>query len=113
MAAYPYARVGHLLGMDYPVYGSYSHRSTTTPTTLSGNDGAISSYALCIGHRDRDGRGWWVYQGKNSPTTNRHVRALKAVLEHNGYGPTGEIRHDNAGMGRTITRRLWAKTQED
>jgi hypothetical protein len=110
MALCPYARVAHLLGMAYPVYGSYSHKSTTTPTTITGHASAINSYALTIGYRDREGRGWWIYDGKNSPTTNRHLGALTAVLDHNGYKPTDEIRHDNAGMGRHITRRLWVKS---
>jgi hypothetical protein len=108
MASYPYARVAHLTGLDAPYTGAYGHKSTTTPTTLTGSEASVQSYQLTIGYRDS--RGWWIYDGKNSPATNRHIGALTAVLNHNGYKPTDELRHDNAGMGRHITRRLWVKS---
>jgi hypothetical protein len=111
MAAYPYARIAHLTGLSLAPYmqAPYAHKSTTTPTTITGSPHGVMSYALTIGYTDNQGRGWWVHDQKNSRTTNRHIGALTAVLEANGYKPTDEIRHDRAGMGRVNVRRLWAK----
>lgn len=91
MAHTPYTRVAHLLNIPFSDLPAYQQRQnvTATPTTLSGNRDRIYSYELVIAYRTDDG--YMVYDDKNSATTNRHIHALKSVLEGQGYHPTDEI----------------------
>jgi hypothetical protein len=111
MALYPYARVAHLTGLEpapYMTAGSYGHKSTTTPATLTGSARALYSYDLCIAFRDE--RGYWVHPDNNSATTNRHIRTVTAFLDANGYAPTSETRFLKRGMGHADgPYTLWAQ----
>jgi hypothetical protein len=113
MASYPYTRVAHLTGLELADWQQprpwAKGGGLKTPTTLTGCPQSVQSYALTIGYTDNQDRGWWVHPDNNSPTTNRHIRALMRVLEANGYRKTDEYRDDSAGMGRTIRRYLWVK----
>jgi hypothetical protein len=115
MALYPYARIAHLTGLErapYMTASAYGHKSTTTPTTISGNSRAVSSYDLCIAFQDASG--WWVYPDISSPTTNRHIRTLMAILEHNGYRstkgtPEQQTKDVARGFDRFHRYYLWVK----
>jgi hypothetical protein len=112
MAAIPYTRIAQLLNIpasDLPAYmrTPYGHRSTSTPTTLSGCETGISSYQLTIAFKD--GGDWFIYADRNSPTTNRHLSATRAVIESQGYTATDDIKTLNRGMGRHATYRRYAK----
>lgn len=114
MASYPYARVAHLLGIDretLPPYMTcpYSHASTTTPRTITGSDRAISSYDLTIAYRDRTADAWLIYDHPNSPTTNRHIRTVIAVLESQGYTRTDETKTLAQGWGKHATYRIYRR----
>jgi len=102
MASSPYARVAQLTGLPVPSYARhpYAHTSTTTPTTLTGHGNELRSYALPIACLfDADGS-WLVYDHKSSPTTNRHLSAVRACLAEAGYQPTDET----TGNYRTYRR---------
>ena len=76
MAKIPYDRVRALLeGKGEP----------RTPTTLSGNRHSIYSYAKRIAW-EKDGQ-WFVVDRQSSPTTNRHINAVSAVLQWSGRSP--------------------------
>lgn len=117
MALYPYARIAHITGLDrapYMTASAYGHKSTSTPTTLTGSPTAVYSYALCIGFKDRESDAWWVYPDISSPTTNRHIRALGSVLQENGYTstegtPEQQTKDVALGMGRSARYYLWSK----
>ena len=106
MASTPYGRVAYLLGLeptDLPVWMQF-HKSQTTPTTLSGCATGISSYQLTIAYKQGDD--WMIYDLKNSPTTNRHLKAVRGVIESLGYTPTDELKTNrHAWNGTTVYRR--------
>lgn len=73
----------------YIITGDKKHRQQT-PGTISGyrarayrlagiGQGSISSYQKCIGMEQPDGS-WKVNTARDSPTTNRHIRALCMAL---------------------------------
>lgn len=74
------ARIRYLLGI-----GDY--RATPRTITASPHTTTIRSYDLHIGWVTR--RGVAVYREKSTPTTNRHIQALKMVLEEEGFTSTG------------------------
>lgn len=109
MAHTPYTRVAHLLSIptsDLPIW-QQRPTVTATPTTLSGDPDQICSYGLTIAYRS--GTGYMVYDDKNSATTNRHVSALKSVLEGQGYRPTDETVPVKQGWDRYSTYRKYVK----
>lgn len=108
MPSYPYARVAHLLGIDRDQLPPYMtcpccHSSTTTPTTITARgDAALYSYDLCILYRDHDD--YYVYEEPSSPTTNRHIRTVRAVLESQGYRATDVTHTHRVGTYRQYKR---------
>lgn len=110
MSAIPYTRVAHILGIDrnnLPAWMQH-HSVTATPTTLTGCPSALSSYQLTIAYKSGDD--WMIYADKNSPTTNRHLSAVRAVIESLGFTPTDDIRIDRNGWNRTYAYRRYTKT---
>jgi hypothetical protein len=56
-----------------------------TPNTITVTpEGHIKSYALVIGERLADGC-YLVHRDNSTPTTNRHIRALRMALANLGY----------------------------
>jgi hypothetical protein len=91
MASHPYTRVAHLLDMSDP--NNWRPGPTNTPSTLTGGRHALYSYRLCILEpctfdNDPSKAGYRLHPDNNSPTTNRHIRAVARVLEHNNYRPS-------------------------
>lgn len=95
------ARIANLIAHANPDLHFPREAGRATPNTLTADGHTIRSYALPIFLRlveQRDGQ--WrthvdrvlVYDLKNSPTTNRHGRALREVLAANGWAPTQETR---------------------
>ena len=116
MASYPYARVAHLLDIDRDTLPAYMQRPswqrtdrTKTPTTLTGSPSSISSYELTVAYRDRAADAWLIYDHDNSRTTNRHIRAVRAVLESQGYRPTDETEIIRVGWDRSAVYRRYQK----
>jgi hypothetical protein len=73
------ARIRYLRG-----WGDYR----ATPATITGGTGPwrIKSYGLTIITPNRRiGSGWAVHPDTSTPTTNRHIRAARMVLEEAGY----------------------------
>lgn len=103
MASTPYARAAHLLNVpltDLPTWmlPSWGDPITKTPTTLTGCPTGISSYALTIAYKKKGD--WFIYDQKNSPTTNRHVKAVRGVIEALGFTPSDETETLAHGMDR-------------
>lgn len=87
MASTPYSRIAHITGLGLPSYARQA--ATTSPTTITGSLTAVYSYQLPIALKVDEA--WLVWDTPNSPTTNRHLSALQAVLTANTYSPTDEI----------------------
>lgn len=78
------ARIRYVIG-----WGSYR----ATPATITGQSfspgrgpverNGIYSYRLRIAHKT--GIGWAVCPDDSTPTTNRHIRAMRRVLAGAGY----------------------------
>jgi hypothetical protein len=73
------ARIRYLLG-----WGDY--RATPATNTGGTEPWCIKSYGLTIVTPNRRiGSGWAVHHDDSTPTTNRHIRAARMVLEEAGY----------------------------
>jgi hypothetical protein len=111
MATTPYARVAYLLGIpedELPIWQrTRTGVAPKTPTTLTGHTTAISSYQLCIAYKKAED--WYVYDHKNSPTTNRHLSAVRGVLESQGYTATDETTVEHGHWSRSATYRKYVK----
>lgn len=61
------------------------------PTTISGSESYINSYALPIVYSDGPDAYLVKDQTNSTYTTNRHIRAARNVLAEYGFHDTGEL----------------------
>jgi hypothetical protein len=100
MAAYGPAvnRIKYLITGEHQLPSSpwLKDNGTKSPATISGGPDAIYSYRLKIAWKFGENN-WTVRPSDSTPTTNRHIQAVRFALEELGYHCSVEpphTRHD-------------------